>query len=230
MKPILIIQNVAVESPGRILDFLHDRGLAYTIIHGYKGQELPEIDSLDGIIALGTPTSVLEYRRHDYLKSLFALLSEAIRRDMPVLGVCFGGQLLAHAFGATVEAMKNGKEIGCHSVELTEAGKNDSLFAGVPDQFPAVHWHGDAFRIPFGADSLATTPHCKTQAFRIKRQVGLQFHLEVRPEDLPKWFDAYPEEVSEVGVDTSAMQTSAHDTEDAMREVAYRILDNFFAL
>ena len=101
-------------------------------------------------------------------------------RDIPVLGVCLGAQLIANVLGAKV-IRNQFKEIGWFPVALTEQGRHSRLTKGFPDEFTAFHWHGDVFEIPLGADSLAFSDACRNQIFTLEKVIGLQFHLETMP-------------------------------------------------
>ena len=115
-------------------------------------------------------------------------LMRAISSDVPVLGVCLGAQLLARCLGARVYAMER-KEIGWHPVHLTEAGRDDPLFRGLPAEETVFQWHGDAFDLPHGSEKLASSDLCPNQAFRHGSNLyGIQFHPEVTPEIIAAWY------------------------------------------
>jgi GMP synthase-like glutamine amidotransferase len=114
-------------------------------------------------------------------------IRDAVLRDVPFLGVCLGGQLLATALGGLV-GPASAAEVGIHDVFLTSGGRRDPLFAGLPGRFPVFGWHEDEFELPRGAIPLAGSIGCEHQAFRFGSSAyGLQFHPEVRPDDLGRW-------------------------------------------
>jgi GMP synthase (glutamine-hydrolysing) len=116
------------------------------------------------------------------------LLAGAAERDVPILGVCLGAQLLAHALGARIYPNPAGREVGVSEVLLTDDGRSDPLLAGLPDPLPVMQWHGDAFELPAGASLLATSPVCENQAFRVgRRAYGVLFHPEVGPVEARDW-------------------------------------------
>ena len=225
-KPILIIQNHPVESAGTILDWLTDRALAYSVVHTYKDQPLPAISEIDAAIGLGCPHSVLRYREHAYLRNLHAWLAESVRDDKPFLGLCFSGQMLASILGARVETGKS-QEIGIFNVELTDEGADDPLFAGFDRKLPVFQWHNDTFRTPFGASHLVRGGLWKHQGYRKGRQIGLQFHLEARPEDIPAWCDAYADELESAGLNRDGIISDFNAVSPQVHDLTYRLLDNW---
>lgn len=131
------------------------------------GENLPpSLSGLKAIILLGGPMNVYEETRHPFLKQEDKFLKEALKLDIPILGLCLGVQLLAKASGASVK--KNAKkEIGWQSITLTEEGKKDPLLAGLGPRPLVFQWHQDTFDIPADATLLAKGRSCANQAFRI---------------------------------------------------------------
>ncbi len=225
-KPILIIQNHPVESAGTILDWLTERALGYTVVHTYRHQALPAHDDIEAAICLGCPHTAVKYYELDYLKNLHTWLTRLVRENRPCLGLCFGAQIMAAILGARVEQNK-AHEIGTYTAKLTDDGKSDPIFDGFPDEFPVFHWHHDTFRTPFGGAHLASTKAWKHQAYRKDRQVGLQFHLEARLNDVPKWCDTYATELTDANLIKEKIVADFTDVADTLRTLNYRLLDNW---
>lgn len=142
-------------------------------------QPLPgEPDQWDGIVVTGSPAMVSD--RAPWSESAAAWLARAVELGLPVLGVCYGHQLLAHAFGGEVGYHPDGRESGTYPVKLHEAARTDPLFATLPDQFHAQLTHRQAvLRLPAKAVLLASNDFEKHQAFRIGPSAwGVQFHPE----------------------------------------------------
>jgi GMP synthase (glutamine-hydrolysing) len=131
--------------------------------------------------------SVYETRKYPYLTTELHLIEQAIQKDIPVLGVCLGAQLIAKALGARVT--KNGeKEIGWYDVSRTHEAKKDPVVGHFKDSEKIFQWHGDTFETPKGAIHLASSQSCSNQAFRYgKRVYGFQFHLEVDEPMIERW-------------------------------------------
>jgi len=106
---------------------------------------------------------------------------------VPLLGICLGAQLLAHALGGTVNPNRDGEK-GLKRVQLTLAGGRDPLFWDIPYGFDAYQWHDDSLSPPLGAVVLATGEPCRYQAFRVgRRAYGVQFHPEATGEIARRW-------------------------------------------
>jgi GMP synthase-like glutamine amidotransferase len=131
------------------------------------------------LIALGGPMSVNDEDEFPWLREEKRFISESIRSEKPVLGICLGAQLMASSLGARVYRGAR-KEIGWFPAYASEQASG--LFA-FPPTAEVFHWHGETFDLPDGAMHLASSEACRNQAFRIgARAIGLQFHLETTPE------------------------------------------------
>ena len=229
MKPILIIQNCPIESAGTIIEYLSEQALPYQVNHNYKDQPLPELDSVEAVIALGTPDSAFTYNEQPYLKNLYDYIARILRKDIPYLGICCGAQMLARVMGAKVER-NHTKEIGTYHVKLTEAGSDDPIFKGFPPSFPVFQWHGDTFRIPFGAKHLAESKDCKNQAFRKGNALGFQFHFEADIKEVPTWCDSYQSELKEMNLTKEEVVDDYRQVYDEVRQLRTIFLDNLLKL
>lgn len=225
-KPVLIIQNWAAESPGLIGDYLKAHDIPSKVVRTFVREDLPDPGDCGAIIVLGYPGSVNEYSNHDGHRELFAFMADIIRKDSPLLAICYGSQMLAKVLGAEVKPHTE-KEIGMYRIGLTEAGKNDPLFAGYSDEFDVFHWHSDTFRLPFGSVHLAKGDGCAMQAFRHHNQVGIQFHIEPKPEEIPRWCDDYASELEEVGKTKEQIVESFLAKAAGLKTLCNRLLDNF---
>ena len=226
---VLVIQNCQTEGIGLYQNYLQAKNIGCTVVHAYDGLELPSIEFFDAFIVGGTPISVYEAHNHDFLRRELTFISGVAKLDLPCLGICGGGQMLARVLGAQVR--KNPvMEIGGYRVRLTQAGKKSRFFEGMPDQFPVFHWHSDTFDVPEGAELLAEGVDCRNQAFGYKRALALQFHLEVSPSIVSRWADAYGNELKLTNKTKTRVVEECRTNEKQMKKLAYSLLDNFLAV
>lgn len=179
-----IIQNDPEVPPGNITDSLH---IPYIVHHPYRDGFMPEPGDISSLIVLGGAMGANDDLPYPFLSNLKALIRRIVDAEIPYLGVCLGGQLLAAALGAKVVSHR-WEELGMLPVALTEAGKTDPLFGGIPAQFHTFQWHHDSFDIPDGGVLLASSEACPHQAFRVGNAAwGIQFHPEVTEPIIRDW-------------------------------------------
>lgn len=135
------------------------------------------------LVFLGGPMSVNDEQEFPYLAQEKALIRQAVKRHVPVLGLCLGAQLIAAAHGAKVFRFVN--ETGWFPVERVPEA--DGVFSEFPDSLHVFQMHSDTFEIPYGGRPLCTGTIVKNQAFRLKTATGLQFHLEMTGALIADW-------------------------------------------
>ena len=151
---------------------------------GYDAFTFDPVDT-DLVIVLGGPIGAYELEEYPFIADEVALLRARVAADRPTLAICLGAQILAQALGARVYA--GTKEIGWAPVTLTEAGERSVLCDIGRDAIPVLHWHGDTFDLPDGAERLASTPECANQAFSLGATLAVQFHPEVGARHFERW-------------------------------------------
>jgi GMP synthase (glutamine-hydrolysing) len=177
---LAVLQHEPATSLGAFAAHLDAAKVDYELVKTTR-DPLPDVGRFDGAIALGGSLGAHDSR----LVETRRWIRNTVLAGMPFLGVCLGGQLLANALGA---AVKRGRpETGLHDVFLTDAAYDDPVFAGLPPRFQVFGWHEDSFGLAPGAVPLAGSIACTYQAFRFGAAYGLQFHPEVRAEDLARW-------------------------------------------
>lgn len=185
-KPILIVS--AGETFADIRDTLGDfddwiaAGLGSTHtqrrLDARKASALPDPSELAGVVVSGSHAMVSH--REPWSEQLALWMKRCVEAGVPVLGICYGHQLLAHAFGGEVDDLPGGPEVGTQSIRLTQDARQDALLAGLPDRFPAqlVHYQS-VLRLPDQAVLLACRDLEPHQAFRVGGcGWGVQFHPE----------------------------------------------------
>jgi GMP synthase (glutamine-hydrolysing) len=181
---------------------------------------VPDTLDTDGLVVMGGPMGVGDIDDRSHLSNEIDLIEQALRDEVPVLGVCLGSQLLAHVLGADVRPGPQ-MEIGWEEVTLTDASADDPLFRDIDDPFTAFHWHGDVFALPDGATRLAHTAQTEHQAFRYGGAAyGFLFHLEVTPQTVAWMTKAFQDELAEEGLDGAAIRRAAMQHESALRDTA----------
>ncbi|MGE5281355.1 MAG: type 1 glutamine amidotransferase [Chloroflexota bacterium] len=191
-RPILLaIQHVPWEGPHRILDAC--AGIDVRTVKPLAGQELPGHDEVAGAVVMGGPMSVGEVGRHLELGEEREWIAAALKREMPLLGICLGAQLIASALGAEVRPGE-GPELGYAPVEILDPG--DPILGALAPSTTVLHWHGEAFDLPAGATHLARSQRTEVQAFRRGNAWGVLFHPESDLALLEAWL-AVPEMVRE---------------------------------
>jgi GMP synthase (glutamine-hydrolysing) len=179
---LLAVTNVPWETPHRILDSC--AGLEVLHACPLDGDALPEHGAVAGAVVMGGPMNADETDRHPGLAAIREWLAEAVRRELPVLGICLGSQLLARALGAAVVPGER-KEIGFAPVTVEDP--DDPVLGGLAPRAEVLHWHGDVFELPTGATHLASSALTAHQAFRVGNAWGVLFHPEADLALARKW-------------------------------------------
>jgi GMP synthase (glutamine-hydrolysing) len=198
MKKLLVLQHVAHELLGSLNPLLKRAGfrIRYVNFARHPNAE-PSLDGYDGLIILGGPMSVNDANRLPHLVTELRLIEEAMKRDIPVLGVCLGAQLIAKTLGAEVYRNPE-KEIGWYDVSPTDHASSDPLLRPLQKTEKIFQWHGETFDMPTSTRHLAFSPLCANQAFRYGANVyGFQFHMEVDEPMIHRWLKV-PENQREI--------------------------------
>jgi GMP synthase (glutamine-hydrolysing) len=210
--------------PGQVIAVLHNLAAAFTGHAGpvlrsagadlderrlLDGDPLPAVDEADGIVAFGGVQSVRDIDRDPLLTAEAELLRDAAVRGVPVLGVCLGAQLLAHALGGSVARLPR-RMVAWAPIEPLSAATDDPVLGSLPAGAMALHWNEDGFEPPPGAVELLRRPRGSGEGFRYgDRAWGVQFHPEVDPSNLEGWYRGGVRALSQAGV--SAEQARAAD-------------------
>ncbi len=181
MAKVHVLQHVAFEDPGAITPWLLERGHRVSTTHLYRGEPLPCVDDVDWLIIMGGPMGVHDEADLPWLGAEKGFIRACIDNDKTVLGICLGAQLIADVMGAQVRRNEQ-TEIGWFPVSAVGSHPLAEIFSESP---VVLHWHGDTFAIPAGAEHLCRSRACENQAFLLGDKVlGLQFHLETTAQGL----------------------------------------------
>jgi GMP synthase (glutamine-hydrolysing) len=182
-----------------------------------------------GYIVMGGPMGVYEQAKHPFLAREITLLSQAVRADRPVLGICLGAQLLAAALGARV--LRNPtKEIGWHPVMREPGADSDRMCDAFGQTETVFQWHGDTYELPRGAVRLFSSPLCPEQAFRFgERAHGFQFHVEVTPVMVRAWLVKNKKELADLKgqIDSSAIRAQIRQHSARLQELCAHVSSTF---
>jgi GMP synthase (glutamine-hydrolysing) len=178
--------------PGVFADAVQEAGHELVEWPVQLGGRAPE--GADAVIVLGGAMHPDEDERHGWLTTELRWLEGLLDRGTPLLGICLGSQLVARAAGAEVFRSSE-SEVGWFAVERTAAAADDPVAGALPERFDAFEWHHYTHSLPDGAVELARSRLC-TQAFRLGNAWGVQFHPEVRAEQVEAWAGEDPEDVS----------------------------------
>jgi GMP synthase (glutamine-hydrolysing) len=184
MKKLLVLQHVAHELLGTLNPLLKSAGFRIRYVNFARHPDAePGLNGYDGLVVLGGPMSVNDAHRLPHLNTEMRLIEQAMQRNLPVLGICLGAQLIAKALGAAVYPNQE-KEIGWYDVSPTDEAENDPLFTEFQDSEKIFQWHGDTFDIPQSSCHLAFSSLCANQAFRCGVNVYNRKEIAGLPRDV----------------------------------------------
>lgn len=183
VRRLLVVRHVAWEGPHTILAAFTDTPVQ-TIDVLAGDDPLPAHEELCGAVFMGGPMSVNDTDRHPRLAEEMTWLSEAVARNLPVLGVCLGAQLLARSLGARVYPGRS-KELGFAPITILD--RTDPLVRALAPSATVLHWHGEVFDLPDGATAIARSALTAVQGFRYGRAWGLLFHAEADARLVDLW-------------------------------------------
>ncbi len=188
MRKVLVFQHVANRILGTLDPTLRERKLKIRYINYERTpNEHPTVDRYNGLIILGGQMGVYEADQYQHIKVELKVIEEALKKNIPVLGICLGAQLIAQVLGSPVRKHSE-REIGWYDVQFNDLALSDPLFSHFNQSEKIFQIHGDTFDIPKSASQLASTKTCNSQAFKYGENVyGLQFHLEVDQAMILRW-------------------------------------------
>ena len=215
MARVLVLGHPDSRDPGLVAERAGDAGVDLDVWIAAEADAPPrELSGYDGVVVLGGGINVKDAPDTPWLRDEIALIGDAVAREMPVLGICLGHQLLAAATGGEV-ARSPEPEVGWYEVEVTPEGRDDALFGALPERFTAYQWHSYIAHPPEGAAVLARNATC-LQGYRLgERAWGVQFHPEVTERVLATWIPAY-------ATDPDAARTGG-DPDRALAEAPRRL-------
>jgi len=191
---------VPFEGPSGVARWAAQRGHALDAHAVYSGAPLPSPEATEALLVLGGPMGVHDERQLPWLTAEKRYIEAALKRTIPVLGICLGAQLLADVMGASVRRAARA-EIGWFPVTFTAEALAHPLFEGFPPELNVMHWHGDTFEQPAGMRPVGHSEACANQGFfdAHGRLMGLQFHMEWDADTAARLIEACPEDLHQGG-------------------------------
>lgn len=219
---VTVVQHLSFEDLGSLESVFRERGYAIDAVQAGVDDVAAAMDAASLLVVLGGPIGVYEADRYPFLHDELAALTRRLQAQRPTLGICLGAQLMAAALGARVYPGGK-KEIGFSALQLTAAGL-DSPLRHLRDT-AVLHWHGDTFDMPDGAQCLAASSVYPHQAFAVGRHaLALQFHIEAQARTFERWLIGHSAELSAAQLDVNALRQQAHQFGPALEPVAAQVL------
>ena len=210
MKPVAVFRHSPTEGPGYFATFLAQHNIPLELIKIDADDSVPtDVSAYSGLVLMGGPMSVND--NLPWISPVLNLIRAAVQQDIPVLGHCLGGQLMAKALGGVV-ARNPIKEIGWGEVSVVDSPATQAWFGNAPQQFLSFHWHGETFSIPPGATRILESLHCANQAYAMGKHLGMQCHVEMTREMIASWCAVGKDEIA--AANSPAVQTPEQMAEE----------------
>ena len=195
MKPIAVFRHSPTEGPGYFAAFLDSQRIAWRLVELDAGEQVPKVAAaFSGLAFMGGPMSANDDL--PWTAPVLALIRDAVRCDVPVIGHCLGGQLLAKALGGEVTPNPV-KEIGWNRVEVEDCALAREWLGTDLRAFTTFQWHGETFTIPPGGRRILRGEHCANQAYVVgDLHLGMQCHVEMTPELIHSWCESGAAEIA----------------------------------
>ena len=186
MRKIFIIQHTESGAPGKILFLLEKLGMTFEILKLFETTEFKVPAQFDGVIILGGGMSVNDEDIYSWNKPECEFIRHLVKKEIPLIGICLGGQMIAKAHGAKIQN-NHTPEFGWSEIRPTEFAQNDKFYK-IQNMLPVYQWHYETFEIPKNAIRLSYSGACDNQAFKLgERCYGLQYHPETYFELIQDW-------------------------------------------
>ncbi|MGH8034225.1 MAG: type 1 glutamine amidotransferase [Lysobacterales bacterium] len=232
MARVLVFQHVAAEPLGTLDPMLRERGHRIRYVNFQRDPAArPDVSGYNALIVLGGPQMPDEDHKYPHLNVEMRCIEQALKHDIPVMGICLGAQLLASTLGGLVRPMDSW-EIGWYEIKPTAHAATDPLFCKLARPHPAFQWHGYTFDVPADAVHLARSDTCENQAFRYgNRAYGLQCHLELDERLINRWLN-YPEYQADLdtagrGQDAAIIREHTHQLIGQSIGLSYEVFGEF---
>ncbi len=214
MKPIRIFRHIACEGPGYLGEFLDRHQVPWELVCIDADRPVPpQVDDVSGLVFMGAQASVNDSLA--WLDAELKLIRRAHQGGVPMMGICFGGQLMSKALGGEV-TKGDGMEIGWYPLQRINGEEHSGWLDGLPTTFDTFHWHADTFSLPPGSEPLLKSQCFRNQAYIFGDHIGMQFHLEMTVEMVEAWLSKYG---SDLMLTSRCAQSSTTITDDLSAKI-----------
>lgn len=226
MSKVLMVINSTESGPRRAGEWLREAGIETVDVVAEKASLPENLDGFDGLVMLGGGLLPYEDENAPWLATERELARQAIDADLPTLGICLGGQLLAHVGGGEVRGEYGTPESGAVLITTTAAGRNDPVLGVLGDGAHMIENHVDQItQLPADAVLLGRSADVENQAFRIGKRVwGLQFHPEVNAERIAQWDESA---LGKKGFDREKLVAKARAVDGENTRASKALIDAF---
>ena len=228
-KQVWAIQHIGYEDLGSFEPVLKARGFDVKYFCSqhidYKGLFT---DDPDLVVVLGGPMSVHDTDRNPWIHAEEQFVKERIASEKPLMGICFGAQMIARALGAKTYVGEQGKEIGWSKITVNADGLKTPFRHLDGELTSMLHWHGDTFDLPDGATLLASSDQYKKQAYSYgEHTFCMQCHPEVTASKLKLWYASALDQIEEVGTSVEKLKSDADAYNQKLSEQAAKFLNEW---
>lgn len=217
MNSVGIFRHSITEEPGYFATFLTRHNIPWRLVKVDAGEAVPaDARTFSGLCFMGGPMSVNDDL--PWIAPVLGLIRNAVSHDVPVIGHCLGGQLMAKALGGAV-TRNPVKEIGWGRID-TVPNEQSRRWLGDAASFLSFHWHGETFGLPPGTVRIAASPYCENQMFVLGKHLGMQCHVEMTPELIATWCADWDKEMRSLAERSPAVQTPVDMLADVNEKTA----------
>jgi GMP synthase-like glutamine amidotransferase len=229
---ILVVEHEADAGIGLVGEQIRAAGAALVAAGPDTGREVPRTaEDYDGVVVLGGSPSPTD-ETPAWFPNVRALLRDCLDRQVPLLGICLGAQLLGLAAGGRTDRVRGGAEIGVATLRRTDAAADDPLLGNLPETTRSLQWHSFEVRdLPPGSVTMVGSERCANQAFRVGPVAwGLQFHLEALAGTAVAWSVGHGDELAEAGLTAEELAAQMRSAEPELRATWAPVADRWLQI
>jgi len=232
MTRVLVVEHQADAGIGLVGERIERAGAELFVVGPDTGREVPRsAEGYDGVVVLGGSPSPSD-DSVSWFPNVRALIRDCLDREVPLLGICLGAQLLGLVAGGRTDLVAGGPEIGVYALQTTTVAADDPLLGDLPTRTRSLEWHFYEVRdLPAGAQPLMSSDRCAHQAFRVGPYAwALQFHLEALPHTAEAWSRGQDEVLAGVSLTGPRLARQMRESEPELRETWSPVADRWLQI